>query len=493
MARVKHRFTRMAVAWNRDAKMELIGPLSPGRAARRRELAEDAIFWVLTAGLAWAPFWYGGNDRTAWGINAVLFPGLAALYELSLLVHGQRHPVAIRVLAMPAGLFTAVILWIVIQTVSWVPSAFVNPIWAMTADALGHPLPGSISVNRDLTNIALMRLLTAASIFWLAVQLCRNSVRAIRLIGSIAVIGAAYAAYGLVVLKTGSLPWLEIPLSEGRVSATFVNRNSFATYAGLGLVAIGGLTLSFYRDNIIRGGSWRLRLASFIDATGQRGAAFLAGAFAILVALLLTGSRGGVISAAIGLIVLGILTLWSNRKRHDYPSGALSFALVLVVATLVVFGSTFTNNLDERGLSDPSRLSVYRLTLRSIFDAPFLGFGYGTFQDIFPMYRDRSLSVDGVWTQAHDTYLEVFQGLGLIFGTMLIVAVAVLVGRCFKGSLRRQENAILPQIAASAACLVGAHALVDFSLQMQAVALTFMAMLGAGVSQAESSRLSLED
>src|SRR5665213_2546279 len=89
MARVKHRFTRMAVAWNRDAKMELIGPLSPGRAARRRELAEEAIFWVLTAGLAWAPFWYGGNDRTAWGINAVLFPGLAALYELSLLVHRQ--------------------------------------------------------------------------------------------------------------------------------------------------------------------------------------------------------------------------------------------------------------------------------------------------------------------------------------------------------------------------------------------------------------------
>jgi hypothetical protein len=41
--------------------------------------------------------------------------------------------------------------------------------------------------------------------------------------------------------------------------------------------------------------------------------------------------------------------------------------------------------------------------------------------------------------------------------------------------------------------MVGAHALVDFSLQMQAVVLTFVAALGAGVAQSESSRASLED
>ena len=39
-------------------------------------------------------------------------------------------------------------------------------------------------------------------------------------------------------------------------------------------------------------------------------------------------------------------------------------------------------------------------------------------------------------------------------------------------------------IAASVSVLVGAHALIDFSLQIQAVALTYMAVLGAGVAQA---------
>ena len=41
--------------------------------------------------------------------------------------------------------------------------------------------------------------------------------------------------------------------------------------------------------------------------------------------------------------------------------------------------------------------------------------------------------------------------------------------------------------------LVAANSLVDFSLQIQAVALTFMALLGAGVAQSKSSRLMVGD
>jgi O-antigen ligase len=109
------------------------------------------------------------------------------------------------------------------------------------------------------------------------------------------------------------------------------------------------------------------------------------------------------------------------------------------------------------------------------------------------MFRDRSIGVMGRWEMAHNTYLEVFQGLGLVFGTMLVGSVVLLVVRCTKGAALRHESATIPCVAASAAFLVGAHALVDFSLQMQAIALTFMALLGAGVAQSESSRLALSD
>ena len=141
-------------------------------------IVERALLWAFIAGLAWCPFWLGSNVLLAWGINAVLFPGLVVVYELSLLIRGERHPVAIKQIKVPAALFAAVVLWILIQNATWTPAWLHHPIWQMTADALQRPIEGSISVNRELTSLALLRLITAASVFWIAIQLCRDDARA---------------------------------------------------------------------------------------------------------------------------------------------------------------------------------------------------------------------------------------------------------------------------------------------------------------------------
>jgi O-antigen ligase len=467
-----------------------------GRANSGRpiELVERSVFWIFLLGLAWVPFWYGSNVLLAWGINAVLFPGLAVLYEISLLIRGKGHPVGIRNLAPSAALFAVVVLWIGCQTLMWSSSPLVNPIWGMASEALGRPIEGSISVDRDLTTLALVRLITAASVFWIALQLCRDGGRADRFVGVLAVIGCAYAGYGLIAAKTGQLPWLKIPPAGGRVSSTFYNRNSFSAYAGVTLIALAGLTLQLYQRRMAGAAEgWRLRLATFIDITGQEGAALLCGGFLTLVALLFTGSRGGITATGAGLVMLVVLARRGAGARGGKSTAVMLLGLVLGAATLYAFGGIFAGSLEERGVTDASRMAVYALTLRSILDAPVLGFGYGTFADVFPMYRDGSLSVAGIWLQAHDTYLEIFQGLGLLFGSLLIASVVLLVLRCIKGALRRQSQMMVPQVAASAAFLFAIHSLVDFPLQIQGIALTFAALLGAGVAQSESSRLVLAD
>ena len=161
-------------------------------------------------------------------------------------------------------------------------------------------------------------------------------------------------------------------------------------------------------------------------------------------------------------------------------------------AIFVIFGDVLLGKISQEGIGDLGRIVLYGITMRSIFAAPLLGYGYGTFVDVFPMFRDQSISTFAQWTQAHDTYLEAFQGLGLIFGPMLVATVAMLVRRCVKGAVTRQMNET-PCVAAGVAFLLGAYALIDFTLQLQAIAITFMALLGAGVAQSESSRLSLAD
>jgi O-antigen ligase len=462
-----------------------------------RAIVERALLWAFIAGLAWCPFWFGSLSLPAYGINAMLFPGLVVIYEAFLLIRGERHPVAIWQIKVPAALFGAVVLWILIQNAIWTPAWFHHPIWQMASDALDQPVNGSISVDRELTSLALLRLITAASVFWIALQLCRDASRAGLLLWSIAAITCVYAAYGLIAfwLMPGRILWSENWLHRGFVYSTFINPDSFAAYAGIGLIAFCGLILRLYRNEFAAvGGSIRFRIASFIEVTGQKGVALLGGAFVILVALLLSGSRGGIAAAALGLFVVAVLTVRTRRQDSVAQRGVIiAFVAVLVGVTFLAFGDVLLGRITQLGFRDTARLAVYMIVMRSILAAPLLGYGYGTFADVFPMFRDQSVSTFGKWDLAHNTYLEVFQGLGLLFGSMLVASIVLLAMRCFKGALTRQENETIPCVAAGAAVLAGAQSLVDFSLQIQAIGVTFMALLGAGVAQAESSRVMLAD
>jgi O-antigen ligase len=464
-------------------------PTALGRAVSRDGVIESALFWVFVAGLAWVPYWYGSNLPVAWGINAVLFPGLAVLYEISLLLRGAPHPVAFKTIRIPAALLFAVVVWILIQNSTWTPLFLHHPIWGMAADELQTSVGGSISVDRDLTTLALLRLLTAASVLWLAMQLCRNASRSIQFMMAFVAISSAYAAYGLVAFA-----WAQLAntLSLNYVTSTFYNHNHYATYAGMGLVTAFGLITRTYEGAVLTdGGSLRYRIATFIDVTG-RALILLGSAFLILVAVILTESRGGIIAAGLGIVVSGALTLGRTERASIERRMIIIFGIAAFAGVFVAFGDTFFGKLAEVGLTDSNRVGVYIITLRSILVEPLLGYGYGTFADIFPMFRDRTIDVQGVWEQAHNTYLEAFQGLGLIFGSMLVASILLLVLKCCRGAMVRQQITV-PCIATGVAFLVGVHAMVDFSLQIQAVALTFMAILGAGVAQSESSQLSLSD
>ncbi|MGD9614945.1 MAG: O-antigen ligase family protein [Alphaproteobacteria bacterium] len=468
-------------------------PALIGAHAARASFVENAIFWLFVAGLAWVPFWHGSNEAIAWGINAMLFPGLAVVYEAGLILRSQPHPVGLRSVRLPAALFLLLVSWIAVQSAAGLFPDAANPVWAMAGEAVGAKLAGSISVNRDLTAAALLRLITGAGVFWLALQLCRDTGRARTLVAAIAVIGGIYAAYGLIAAKTS---WLRMPnVSPGDVvSATFINPNAYAAFAGIGFIATAGVFLNLCRRyGIGAPGTTRTPLAALVEMIGCDGAPVLAGGFIILTALLLTGSRGGIAATGLAVVAFAVLAggRAAGREARAWPVPILG--LVLLGGTGLLFGAALGDKIAGAGFSDANRLAVYRVALQSILDRPWLGWGYGTFVDVFPMYRDFSVAGSGTWSQAHNTYLEAVQGLGIVFGSIFVALIALPALRCFRGAVSRRGGAMVPLVAVAAVILVGAHALVDFSLQIQAVALTVAALLGAGTAQAERSSVSLAD
>lgn len=465
-----------------------------GVSASADDRVERVVFYLVLGGLAWVPLWFGGARIFPWAVNAIWFASLAIFYEFSLLFRDRHHPFGVKLLRVPIVMFVLVVCWIVVQKSTAVPAGLQHPIYAMASDALGLQLDGSISVNRDMTTLALMRLLTAASTFWLVLQLTRNAERAHLLLSAVGLISAAYAAYGMVDLALGgTISGFAPGASVGVVRSTFVNQNNFATYAGLGLVANTATLFRSYRHAMPNGSSWRFRLTAFLDTTGLRGVLEIAANVVLIAALLLTGSRAGIAVGLLGVTAVAVLTFGRTRKRGSEPLEFVIFVALVVVGSFYLFGDVLAGRIHASGLLDQSRLAVYAITFQAILDAPFTGFGYDTWEDIFPMYRDQSLDVAGRWVNAHNTYLEVLQGLGVIAGVMLITAVIMLVIACARGAMQRRQGFTPATVGLSAALLVGVHAFVDFSLEIQAVTLTFIAMLAAGVAQSISSRRGTAD
>lgn len=404
-------------------------------------------------------------------------------------MQGGAHPVALRRVWPAAAALAATGLWGVAQMSSWVPLTYQNPIWGMAREALELNVSGSISVNRDATALALLRLVTAACVFWLALQLGRFAWRAMLIVQAVAVIGFAYALYGLVAFFAfpKTILWFDKVHYLDAVTSTFINRNSYATYAAIGLIASVGAALSAFAAGANRGGG-RQAVRLMASLTGPAGGWLAVGAI-IALALVLTGSRGGITAGFLGLGVAAVLSVMLRRNRRSTAAVAAVLALLMVLGIALTFGELLATRLSAQGFRADDRLAVYATVMMSIWDQPLLGFGYGTFEHVFPMYRDARIDPIVKWDKAHNTYLEVFQGLGIPVAILFIAGVGSLIWRTFRGALGRRRNVTIPIVASAASVAVLVHGLVDFSLQIQGVTLTWLALLGVGVAQSWSMEL----
>ena len=110
------------------------------------------------------------------------------------------------------------------------------------------------------------------------------------------------------------------------------------------------------------------RIATFMQVTGQKGALLFGAAFVVLVALLLSQSRGGILSTGSGLFVLAALSLNTRKRGTIGLRGAIILLGGLLVAgAFFAFGDLVTGRITQ-GLNDNSRIALYTIAMRSIFD-----------------------------------------------------------------------------------------------------------------------------
>ena len=449
------------------------------------------VFRLLLALVLLAPLPLGSNRPWAWSLLAVAAALLAAAWSVLVLCGRSRAPVSPERLRAALVLFGAALGWALCQTVVVLPPPLWHPLWAEAAGALGiNPAVGMISVDPAATLTAVMRLASYGLIFWLAVQLGRSRTRAREGVTAVAVAGLVYALYGIMVYFAGweQILGLKKWAYVGDLTSTFVNRNAYGAYASLGMICCVALCVDALRP---RRSEPQRRIGELAETVLVRASPFLVAALVLGTALLLSHSRGAFLCTGLALGVLMLIFTASKVLRPRLAILLTAAILTIGGVTLVTSGDVTVQRLSETGApnsGDEDRPNAYRLTIRAILDAPWTGHGFGAFQPAFQPYRDTSLSSAVEWDYAHNVHLETAMDLGLPAALALYGALAVVVAGCFRGLRRRRRDHLYPATALAALTLLAAHGMVDFSLQMPAIAATLALLLGIGFAQSWSSR-----
>jgi len=446
------------------------------------------IFKLLLAVVVLAPMPFASVYPWSASLLAIAVGSLLVAWQIERTVKGRSLVLGLHSIWPLAVLFAFTVGWVGLQTVSFVPDAWKAPAWRQASEVLDITLAGSVSINPEATMTALMRLLTYAGVFWLSFQYCRNNENAGLAIRSIVLAGFFYALYGLWVVYSGSrmILWFDKFAYLDDLTSTFVNRNSYATYAGLGLICTTGLFIRMLSGPLAKPFGRSERFRQIIEDVLGHGWFFLVIWMLIMMALIMSHSRAGFLSTVLSLLVLSLVLSRAKGVRIKY-------ALFLCGLSLAMIGFLFFfsgDALDVRFgmlLSDKiQRPAVYQTILDNLRDQPWMGTGYGTFGEAFQSLRGPD--INSFFLMAHNTYLENATEMGLPAAISMFGIFAGFLYLTYSGIRTRHQGVIYPCIGFSATVLVSLHSLVDFSLQIPAVAITYSFIIGAACSQSWSVR-----
>lgn len=466
----------------------------------------------------------GGAAKGGTAFNRLMIYALIALAFLGPLPLGSNRPVAWAFWAAVIGLGLALHLLLarqrsmgqVVAGLGLVLAlALVQPIWGLVQviPGLGYLMGGlpegvpealrasTLSLAPEATVLAVMRMLAHVALFVLVLRVVSRASSADRLLQGVfygITLHAVWAMVNLMLLGDAVI-WGEKTAYLGTATGTFVNRNSFASYLGMGLVL--GLVLIMDRDHHPRMRTPH-RSALFAPDNLARLAMGLC-LLLIFIALLATQSRAGLASSLAGMAVAGAVMARARSHHADRLAPGHKRLARAILAGIAALGLLFVlgQGVLERGIftaaDSASRGQIYANAWARIQERPILGYGLDSFPIAYELGRSDDSFDAVIQVDAHSTYLENWVEGGVIFGSAMLLAALAYLRRLWdvagwtkhrpdQMAANAPENAPHPPQLIAAALgvmtLAALHALVDFSFEIEANVMVLTILLALGVA-----------
>jgi O-antigen ligase len=329
----------------------------------------------------------------------------------------------------------------------------------------------ALSLDPYATRLVLVQI-ASLLIYFAATLIFTDTPRRLRtLVRTIVIFGFFLAMFGLTqsFSSDGTRVYWFRQLAQSTAFGPFINRHHFAGYMELTIALPLGLLFS-----------------GAIEGPKRPLYAFAAALMGI--ALIMTNSRGGIISLGAEILFLAVVAGPGLKHGQRQPRGqrirsallraGLAFGLIVVLigGTVAVGGSdVFTRLLGTASAEDPTtgRSHFWRVTLDVIKAYPVIGSGLGSFSVIYTRYDTRNgyLRLE----QAHNDYLQVLADGGLVGGALGIAFILIL----FRQGFTRRETDDKFRRGVATGALAGCfavlvHSFFDFTLHTTANALLFL-------------------
>ena len=424
------------------------------------------IFFLLSAMLIFSVAAFGAVDAWALGVNSIFAGAIAVLW---LFDSWKKKEFRFNSSALQIPLLGLIL----IGFIQLLPLRSL----ANAGELLSIPAVSSLSLDAYSTRFFLIQLIVYFVFFASVLTFINTQKRLQKIVLTIIIFGAVMAFIGILQrLASPDAIYGVRPTPQAVPFASFVNQHHFAAFMNMTI----GLTFGLLFGKAMKKDKKPLLIIA---------------AFLMLIAIVLTSSRGGILSffAILGFFLLPKLFFRKSADKDeeivDKKGFQEKFALIAGILTIAFFliGTILFLGGDQsllRGIGLSSnqadvtsgRSHFWYIAVQIFLDYPILGAGFNAFGAAFSRYDDWS----GMFRveQAHNDYLQILADAGIV-GFACVAAFIYLLFKKSLPSVKEYSDSFRQSAAtgALAGCFgILIHSFFDFPLRTPSNALFFLTL-----------------
>lgn len=326
-----------------------------------------------------------------------------------------------------------------------------------------------LSLAPDASWNAIFALVVPLAVLVLAISVDRDS--RFGILGILLIMGLINIVIGLLQAVDSDSPLYFYQIRAGDFpSGLFSNRNHYAVFLSC-MIPMLAVYLSNSRKSS-RDNRWKIWLACCFAIT-------------IIPLILVTGSRAGIWTTAVGIMTIPFLYRAQHgqgtAKKHVQKSTVkyVTVALGVTAMVLITIFASRAESIDrlfDDGGSAFSRISMWQPIINIAETYGGWGSGVGTFAPVYQVGEPLDLLTFQYVPHAHNDLLEVILTagwLGIVFMVCLAVGIVFAAWRHFRADISESRDVLFGRLGLVILGLLVIASIVDYPLRVPALASLF--------------------